>query len=105
MRKMKRGICKYKGKLPLVCFYCGEIVHFSTKFPHKNKQFTKGKKGQRNFNKQGKKKGFKKKILSKEDSSSSEEETESDEENKERVFLMAKHNKMEEPDKEEDEDE
>ena len=41
----------------------------------------KGKKGQRNFNKQCKKKGFTKNFLSKEDSSSSKEESDSDKEN------------------------
>ena len=47
---MKRGTSKYKGKLPLVCFNYGEIGDFSAKFPHKNNTFTKGKKGQINFN-------------------------------------------------------
>jgi len=95
---MKRGTCKYKGKIPLVSFDCGEISHFAAKFPYKNKAFTKGKKGQRNFKNQGKKN-----FLSMEDSSSSEEESDIGEENKERVLFMAKNNNMEAPDKKEDE--
>lgn len=31
VRKLKRGRSKYKGKLPLKCFNCGEIGHFSSK--------------------------------------------------------------------------
>ena len=34
MRKMKRGIGKYKGKLPLKCFDYGKIGHFASKFPY-----------------------------------------------------------------------
>jgi hypothetical protein len=38
VQKLKRGIDKYKGMLPLKCFNCGGIGHFSSKCPHaKNK--------------------------------------------------------------------
>jgi hypothetical protein len=37
VRKLKRGINKYKGMIPLKCFNCGGIGHFSSKCPHKNK--------------------------------------------------------------------
>jgi flavodoxin len=37
VRKLKKRIGKYKGMLPLKCFNCGGIGHFSSKFPHKNK--------------------------------------------------------------------
>eukprot|EP00253_Pinus_taeda_P030968 PITA_30968 len=62
--------------------------------PNKSDGNSKGKKGFK-FNKQGKKKAFKKNFLSKEDSSSSNEESDSEEEANERVLFMAKHNKQE----------
>ena len=34
IRKLKRGTCRYKGKLPLNCFECGKIGHFASKFPY-----------------------------------------------------------------------
>ncbi|XP_043700212.1 uncharacterized protein LOC122650913 [Telopea speciosissima] len=36
-RKLKRGGCKYKGKLSLKCFDCGGIDHFASKCPKKGK--------------------------------------------------------------------
>ena len=58
VRKLKRGMGKYKGKLPLICFECGRIGHFSSKCPYKgnpnndnensckeNKRYQKNKKG------------------------------------------------------------
>jgi hypothetical protein len=38
VRKLKKGTNKYKGMLPLKCFDCDGIGHFSSKFPYsKNK--------------------------------------------------------------------
>jgi DNA-directed RNA polymerase subunit N (RpoN/RPB10) len=33
-KKLKKGTGKYKGKIPLICFNCGKIGHFSNKFPY-----------------------------------------------------------------------
>ena len=38
MRKIKRGIGKYKGKLPLICFECGKIGHSASKCPYAKDQ-------------------------------------------------------------------
>jgi hypothetical protein len=37
-RRLKKGIDKYRGKLPLICFNCDEIGHFSNKCPHKKRK-------------------------------------------------------------------
>ena len=34
VRKLIKGACKYKGKLPLICFECGRIGHFASKCPY-----------------------------------------------------------------------
>jgi hypothetical protein len=31
VRTLKRGIDKYKGKIPFKCFNCGRVGHFSSK--------------------------------------------------------------------------
>jgi hypothetical protein len=72
----------YRGKLPLICFNCDGIVHFSNKCPHKKKrndesnsnikQTYKGKRTTKNF--------FKKILCTKEDISSSGEDDVSDSE-------------------------
>jgi len=93
--KLKIGKGKFKGKLPLICFGCGEVGHFEAKCPNISGGNSKGKKGFNKFNKQGKKKGFKMNFLAKEDSSSSDEDNDSEEEANERVLFMAKHNKQE----------
>ena len=34
VKNIKRGTGKYKGKLPLICFNCGEIGQYASKFPN-----------------------------------------------------------------------
>ena len=94
-RKLKPGKGKFKGKLTLICFGCGEVGNFVAKCPNKSDGNSKGKKGFKKFNKQGKNKGSKRNFLSKEDSSSSDEESDSKEEANDKVLFMAKHNKQE----------
>ena len=37
VRRLEKGIDdKYRGKIPLICFNCDGIGHFSNKCPHKN---------------------------------------------------------------------
>ena len=63
-RKLKIGKGKFKGKLPLICFGCGEVGNFVAKCSNKSDGNSKGKKGFKKINKQGKKKGFKRNFLS-----------------------------------------
>jgi hypothetical protein len=89
---------RYKGKIPLICFNCDDIGHFSNKCPYnkkrndegysKGKQTYKGKITTKNF--------FKKSLCIKEDISSSDEDEVNDSET-ERVLFMA----VEDSDKEE----
>ena len=37
VRKLKRGTGKYKGKLPLKCFSCGNMGHFASKCLYEKK--------------------------------------------------------------------
>jgi hypothetical protein len=91
VRRMKRGTDKYKGMLPLKCFNCDGVGHFSNKCPYKKKkgneeddskkkkQIQKGRRNKNNF--------FKKSLCTKEDSSSSDEDEVSDSDT-ERVLFM-----------------
>ena len=87
--KLKIGKGKFKGKIPLISFGCGEVGNFTAKCLNRSDGNLKGKKGFKKFNKQGKKKGFKRNFLSKEDNSSSDEDNDSEEEANERVLFMA----------------
>jgi hypothetical protein len=37
VRRLKKGLDKYQGKLPFKCFNFGSIGHFATKCQHKKK--------------------------------------------------------------------
>ena len=51
MRKLKIGKGKFKGKLPLIWFGCGEIGNFTAKCPNRSDGNSKGNKGFKIFNK------------------------------------------------------
>ena len=34
-RRFHRGKGKFKGKLPIICFNCNEVVHIATRCPKK----------------------------------------------------------------------
>jgi len=78
VRKLKRGIEKYKGMLPLKCFNCGGNGHFANKFPHKIKYineeetYNREKKYKKGNTRRNKMKFQKKNVYSKEDNSSLE---------------------------------
>lgn len=95
---------KFKGKLPLICFDCGEVGHFAAKSPHKNEVVTNGKKGPRKFNKQGKKKWFKKSSSPKKIVPHPKKIVIT-KKNSMEVLFMAKHNKQEAPNEEGGEEE
>jgi len=94
-RNMRTCIKKFKGKLPLIYFYCGEVGNFVAKCPHENEVVLKGNKGPRKFNKQGKNKWFQKSFFCKEYGSLSDEDNDDEEEINESVLFMDKHNKKE----------
>ena len=91
---MKKGIDKYKGMLPLICFNCGKIGHFASKFSYaKNsdndeeespKKENKYKKGDMRRNKN---KFFKKSLYSKEDGSSLNEDDDIDNDLENVIFM------------------
>jgi hypothetical protein len=93
---------RYRGKLPLICFNCDGIGHFSNKCPHKKKRNDEGysKDKQTYKGKRTTKKVFKKSLCTKEDISSSDEDEVSDSETG-RVLFMA----VEDSDREDSEEE
>jgi hypothetical protein len=93
---------RYRGKIPLICFNCDGIGHFSNKCPHKKKINDEGySKGKQTYKgKRTTKKCFKKILCTKEDISSSDEDEVSDSEIG-RVLFMA----VEDSDKEDSKEE
>jgi hypothetical protein len=92
-RLKKRTNDRCRGKLPLICFNCDGIGHFSKKCPHKKNRndegYSKGKhtyKGKRTTNKV-----FKKSLYTKEDISSSDEDEVSDNETGRVLFMAVKY--------------
>ena len=103
VKRLNKGInCRYRGKLPLICFNCDGIGHFANKCPHKKKRNDEGySKGRQTYKgKRTTKKVFKKNFCTKEDISSSDEDEVSDSETG-RVLFMA----VEDSDKEDSEEE
>jgi hypothetical protein len=81
---------RYRGKLPLICFNCDGIGHFSNKCPHKKKRNDEGYSNSKQTYK-GKittNKVFKKSLCTKEDISSSDEDEVNDSETKRVLFMV-----------------
>jgi hypothetical protein len=98
---------RYRGKLPLICFNCDGICHFSNKCPHKKKRNDEGYskikqtyKGKRTTNKV-----FKKILCTKEDISSSDEDEANDSETKIVLFMAVEYSDKEDSKEEFEEDE
>jgi hypothetical protein len=91
VRRLKPGTGKYKAKLPLICFNCDGVGHFSNKCPYKKKKINEDEYDPKNKNQKGrrnKKKFFKKSLCTKEDKFSSDEDEVSNNDT-ERVLFMA----------------
>ena len=92
IKKLKKGTWKYKGNIPLICFNCGKIGHFSNKCPYPKKEESHDErtfKDQKKIKTKDKKNLYKNKktFFTQEDSSSSEE---SEDEEPEILFMGIK---------------
>ena len=38
VKRLDKGMVKYKGKIPFKCFNFGRVRHYASKFPHKKKE-------------------------------------------------------------------
>jgi hypothetical protein len=58
VRRLKKESGKYQGKLPFKCFNCGNIVHFTSKCPHKKEYQNSDYENKYKLNKYSKKKSL-----------------------------------------------
>ena len=96
MRKLKRVISKFKGRIPLKCSDCDKIGHFASKCPYvkglESDEEEETLKKENKHQKINKGKFLKKKNLySKEDSSSSDED-DSDNDSRKVLFMAFEEN-------------
>ena len=114
VRKLKRGASRYKGKLPLECFECGRIGHFSSKCPYKGNpnaededSYKKNKRHQKNKKGNNGRYDNNKNLYTKENNNSSDDDdSDSDNESKRVLFLaMDAKEVIEEQDESEEEGE
>jgi hypothetical protein len=94
MNKLKKGIQKYKGKFPVICFNYGKVGHFAKKFPYPKHEDSddeeiQNHKEHKMSKKKNKNKYYKQKmnLYTKEDNISFEE---SEDENSELLFMGMK---------------
>jgi hypothetical protein len=93
---------KYRGKLPLICFNCDGIGHFTKIYPHKKKRNDEGyPKGRQIYKgKRTTKKVFKKNFCTKEDISSSDEDEVNDSETGRVLFMVVEDSNKEDSEEE-----
>jgi hypothetical protein len=98
---------RYRGNIPLICFNCDGIGHFSNKCPHNKKRNDEGySKDKHTYEgKRTTKKGFKKILCTKEDNSSSDEDEVSDSETRRVLFMEVKDSDKEDSEEEYEESE
>ena len=79
VKNIKKGTGKYKGKLPLKCFNCGGVGHFSSKCPYPKHEYIDECPGDFKKNKWEYRKKNKKKTFYSMDDSCSDESSEHEE--------------------------